>query len=171
MIISLPTILIILAGIFAIQCELINDPTLKPANPFSADDDSKKIRDELVKSLKDMDRDEISKIFFHKTYDQRSQINDSYDKQFCQKKDETKCPFHSGLKDVSTEAMESLYSDALVSPQGILGETLHTTIETGHGDTGSIEEIVCANDKPMKDLIDEYYSGSKHTDSFLTSII
>ncbi|KAL6958164.1 hypothetical protein U1Q18_048897 [Sarracenia purpurea var. burkii] len=145
------------------QGEVINDPTLKPAKPFSADDDAQTIRHEMVKTLAAINRDKISEIFFHRTYDQRAQIEQSYNQKFCQKEDKTKCPFHSALKDISTSAMESLYCDALVSPQGILGETLHTTIETGTGDTGAIEEIVCANDKPMKDLIDEYYSGKFST--------
>ncbi|KAL6958162.1 hypothetical protein U1Q18_048895 [Sarracenia purpurea var. burkii] len=152
--------------ILAIQCEVINDPTLKPANPFSADDDAQKIRDEMVKSLKDVDRDEISKIFFHKTYDQRSQINDAYDNKFCQNKDEKKCPFHSALKDISTVAMEALYCDALISPESMLAQTIQQTIETGHGDTGAIEEIVCCNDKAMKDKIDSSYSGgSEHNNN------
>ncbi|KAL6958165.1 hypothetical protein U1Q18_048898 [Sarracenia purpurea var. burkii] len=149
-----------------IECEFINDPSLKPANPFSADGDAEKIRNEMVKSLKDIDRDEISNIFFHKTYEQRSKIQDSYDKKFCQNENENKCTFHSALKDISTVALEALYCDALVSPEGILAQTVYKSIESGKGEVGAIEEIACANDKAMKDRIDQYYSGSEHYNTF-----
>ncbi|KAL6958159.1 hypothetical protein U1Q18_048892 [Sarracenia purpurea var. burkii] len=143
--------------------EFIDDPTLKPANPFSADDDAQKIRDEMMKSTKDIDRDEISKIFFHCVYEQRAQIEQSYDNKFCQNKDEKKCTFHSALKDISTIALEALYCDALVSPVGLLAETINHSIETGDGEVGAIEEIACANDKKMKESINQYYTESKHS--------
>ncbi|KAL6958161.1 hypothetical protein U1Q18_048894 [Sarracenia purpurea var. burkii] len=151
------TLMIFLLSIPAIQCELIKDPSLKAPEHFSADDDAETIRHQMVKTLAAIDRDKICEIFFHKTYEQRAQIEKSYDQKFCQCNDTKKCTFHSALKDISTVALESLFVTSLISPEGILAITIHDSIESGKGEVAAIEEVVCANDKEMKDRINQYY--------------
>ncbi|KAL6982259.1 hypothetical protein U1Q18_049852 [Sarracenia purpurea var. burkii] len=144
------------------KCELIKDPTLKPADPFSASVDSgvfkKEIRDDNVTN-----RDKLVKIWFHRTFEQRHAIEDDYNKN-CKIYSgrwgtyyEEHCPLSRGLKDISDDTMCDLYVDSLLSPENLLGKTVRDVIMDKWKEKGAIEEIACANDKEMKDKITRFY--------------
>ncbi|KAL6982258.1 hypothetical protein U1Q18_049851 [Sarracenia purpurea var. burkii] len=158
----LSSLVIFLLQIFAIQCELIKDPTLKPADPFSADVDSgvfkKEIREDNVTN-----RDKLVDIWFHRTFEQRHQIEVDYNKNciiYVWKYGsfyEQHCPLSRGLKDISDDTMCDLYVDSLLSPENLLATTVHEVIREKWKEKGAIEEILCANDKEMKDKITRVY--------------
>ncbi|XP_065225222.1 annexin B9-like [Planococcus citri] len=163
--ISLLTVTIFFPQILRIQCETIDDPTLKPAKPFSASDDGEILRNELKSKI--INRSKIARLFFHRTYQQRHEIQVYYDQKYCPNGDTNKpfeyCPFHSALKDISTESLDDLYNISLTPPEGIYAQTIHHAIESKDGEVGAIEEAVCGNDKKTKDLINKYYQANYQT--------
>ncbi|KAL6982266.1 hypothetical protein U1Q18_049859, partial [Sarracenia purpurea var. burkii] len=146
-------------------CEMITDPTLKAADPFSAGTDAgvfkKEIQDDNITN-----RDKLVKIWFHRTYAQRVQIEDFYNKNFCPiyvwgcyQYYGAHCPLTDALHEISDDTMDDLYEDSLLSPELILGKTVYEVIMDKWKEVGAIEEIVCANDKEMKDRITKYYQS------------
>ncbi|KAL6982257.1 hypothetical protein U1Q18_049850 [Sarracenia purpurea var. burkii] len=144
------------------QCELIKDPTLKPADPFSASIDAGVFRKEIIEDAA-TNRDKLVKIWFHRTFEQRHQIEDEYNKKCTVYTNgyytwwEEHCPLSTGLKDISDDTMCDLYVDSLLSPENLLGKTAHEAIMDKWKEKGAIEEIVCGNDKEMKDKINRFY--------------
>ncbi|KAL6982260.1 hypothetical protein U1Q18_049853 [Sarracenia purpurea var. burkii] len=111
------------------------------------------------------DRDKLVDIWFHRTYDQRHQIEDYYDSNFCSFSDwGYHCPFSLGLNDISDDTMDDLYEDSLLSTENLLGKTVYEVIRGKWKEEGAIEEILCGNDKEMKDRIAQFYkSGYQDT--------
>ena len=111
------------------------------------------------------DRDKLVDIWFHRTFDQRAQIRDSYNTNFCRVNYwgyycSSRCPLRWGLEDIADGDMSDLYKASQISNEGILAQTVYDTIIGKLKEVGAIEEVVCANDKEMKDRIDECYKTS-----------
>ena len=51
--------------------------------PFSNSVDAKILREQLEKTSNDVDRDKIVKLWFHRSYQQRKEIESYYDKNLC----------------------------------------------------------------------------------------
>ncbi|XP_065224352.1 annexin A1-like [Planococcus citri] len=131
-----------------VQCELINDPTIKPSKDFNAKTDA-----ETVAAGHEKD---IARMIFHRTYAERKEIADYYDKNTSSQSGKS---FIKAIIASSSEtSLDALYIMALVPADEILANCLHDNIHHKHSpEVGAIEEIVCANDKGMKDLINKKY--------------
>ncbi|KAL6958160.1 Annexin A6 [Sarracenia purpurea var. burkii] len=139
----------------AFECErseLIDDPTLKPTPNFAACGDA----DALVSA----DNKKAANIMFHRTYDERKKIEDCYNKKHGTERPLT---LIGALQMNSEYPSDSLYIMSLQPPEGILADTIYVAIHSGHGEKGDIEEVICGNDKEMKDRIDKYYQDRKST--------
>ncbi|KAL6982265.1 hypothetical protein U1Q18_049858 [Sarracenia purpurea var. burkii] len=56
--------------------------------------------------------------------------------------------------------MDDLYEDSLLPPENLLGTTVHDVIIGKWKEKGAIEEILCGDDKEMKDRIARYYQSA-----------
>ncbi|KAL6977986.1 hypothetical protein U1Q18_050488, partial [Sarracenia purpurea var. burkii] len=140
--------------------ELINDPTLKPTQDFSA------CRD--VDILLPADKKEYAIVMFHRTYKERKQIEECFNEKHGS---ETTVTLIGALQLTSDYGLKSLYAESLQPPEWILGDMIYGTITSDKSEMGGIEEVVCANDKQMKDLIDVYYQQSKFTKNILMEML
>ncbi|KAL6982264.1 Annexin A7 [Sarracenia purpurea var. burkii] len=141
------------------QCEVISDPTLKPADNFSASVDAEIFKKEIVDG-KHPDRDKLVKLWFHRTYDQRFEIENFYNTHLCSYSEDY-CPPARDLRSVSERSMDDLYTDSLLPPEKLLGSTVHDAIIGKWKEKGAIEEILCGDDAEMKERIARYYQASR----------
>ncbi|XP_065223196.1 annexin A2-like [Planococcus citri] len=156
--------LILLTQQFATKGELIKDPSLKPADPFIVSDDAEVIKKEIHNDAC-TNRDKLAKIIFHRTIDQRIQLYDFYNEKYFAYvnrygKRVYSTTLYWDLLYYSTDSLQKLYKLAFKRYEAQLGDTLHSAIAGEWKEGGVVEEIVCANDKEMKDLIQEHYKAA-----------
>ncbi|KAL6982261.1 hypothetical protein U1Q18_049854 [Sarracenia purpurea var. burkii] len=156
----LPSLVFFLLRTFATQCEVIKAPTLKPVDNFSADIDAAVLKKEIQDGSV-TNRDKLVKFWFHRTFDERKQIEAFYNTHFCRDSDDKdQCPLDADFHWISDHSLDDLYSDSLLPPEMILGETVHEVITDKWKEKGAIEIILCAEDKEMKDRVAKFYQSS-----------
>ncbi|KAL6982262.1 hypothetical protein U1Q18_049855 [Sarracenia purpurea var. burkii] len=144
-----------------LQCEVIKAPTLKPIDNFAADADATVIKKE-IQDDRNTDRDKLAKLWFHRTLDQRWQIDAYYNSHFLVRGTTHEYgPLVEDFQWTSDRSLKHLYTDSFLRPGKILGKTVYEVIDNKWKEKGAIEIILCADDKEMKDRIAKFYQSGK----------
>ena len=77
--------------------------------------------------------------------------------------EESTCSLSHGIKVAPIDYIRSLNIKLFELPESMLAIPLYETVE-GKKDPHNVEEIICAQDNPMKHLIQQYYKQSRYLD-------